>query len=415
MGSNIPRIALGAAAAVLLGARCTIVATTPPNAPAQGLEYGVNRPGSDYRSFDLASPAPEICRDTCASEPTCVAFTYVNPGVQAANARCWLKNGVPQPVPDNCCVSGVRAGGDAFQASPPPPAPVEAPPLAPPAPAPPPPPAPVAGHGLEPGVNRPGSDYRSFDLPTPNPEMCRDTCRNEATCVAFTYVNPGVQSPNARCWLKNGVPQPVPDNCCVSGVRHGHGGWQANPPPPPPPPPAPTPPPAPVGRGFEPGVNRPGSDYRSFDLPTPSPEMCRDACRNESACLAFTYVNPGVQAPNARCWLKNAVPQPVPNGCCTSGVKHGGWGGVAAPPPPPPPAPASPSVEPNTNRSGGDYRSFDLPAPEPLLCRDACAREPQCRAFTYVKPGVQSPHARCWLKGTVPPPRPEACCVSGVK
>jgi hypothetical protein len=73
------------------------------------------------------------------------------------------------------------------------------------------------------------------------------------------------------------------------------------------------------------------------------------------------------------------------------------------------------TVEPNTNRSGGDYRSFDLPSPAPLLCRDACAREPQCRAFTYVKPGVQSPNARCWLKNTVPAPRPEPCCVSGVK
>jgi hypothetical protein len=31
-------------------------------------------------------------------------------------------------------------------------------------------------------------------------------------------VQPGVQGPNARCWLKNSVPPPVASNCCVSGV-----------------------------------------------------------------------------------------------------------------------------------------------------------------------------------------------------
>ena len=56
-----------------------------------------NRRGSDYRSFDLGSTRPEECRDTCMIEPQCVAFTYVNPGVQGPSARCWLKNSVPPP------------------------------------------------------------------------------------------------------------------------------------------------------------------------------------------------------------------------------------------------------------------------------------------------------------------------------
>jgi len=71
--------------------------------------------------------------------------------------------------------------------------------------------------------------------------------------------------------------------------------------------------------------------------------------------------------------------------------------------------------EPNTDRPGSAYRSFDLPAPRPETCRDACWAEPQCRAFTYVRPGVQGPHARCWLKNVVPPARPNDCCLSGVK
>ena len=66
--------------------------------------------------------------------------------------------------------------------------------------------------------------------------------------------------------------------------------------------------------------------------------------------------------------------------------------------PPPPVAPAPPPVaglwEPNTDRPGTDYRRFELGAPRPEVCRDACWGEPQCRAFTYARPGVQGPHAR---------------------
>jgi hypothetical protein len=71
--------------------------------------------------------------------------------------------------------------------------------------------------------------------------------------------------------------------------------------------------------------------------------------------------------------------------------------------------------EPNTDRPGSDYRNFDLRSPQPEQCRDACWSDVQCRAFTYVRPGVQGPHARCWLKNVVPPARPADCCLSGVK
>jgi hypothetical protein len=200
--------------------------------------------------------------------------------------------------------------------------------------------------GLEPGTDRPGSDYRNFDLPLPRPEDCQSACMNEYACVAFTYVNPGVQGPNPRCWLKSSVAAPQASSCCVSGVKAGGGGapppppasaWQGAPPPPPasawqgaPPPPDPPPPPSawqgappPYGGsgGFEPGTDRAGGDYRSFDLPAPQPELCRDACWHEVQCRAFTYVNPGVQGNAARCWLKSVVPTTQPNGCCVSGVK----------------------------------------------------------------------------------------------
>src|SRR4051812_8312916 len=69
------------------------------------------------------------------------------------------------------------------------------------------------------GVDRPGSDYRDFDLDRSDPLLCRDACVAEAPCRAWTYVKPGVQGEKARCWLKEGVPEAVKSDCCVSGVR----------------------------------------------------------------------------------------------------------------------------------------------------------------------------------------------------
>jgi len=73
-------------------------------------------------------------------------------------------------------------------------------------------------------------------------------------------------------------------------------------------------------------------------------------------------------------------------------------------------------LEDDVNRLGSDYKSIDLPSPDPALCRDACDADAQCKAFTYVKPGLQAVSAKCWLKSAVAAPRPnEGCCVSGVK
>ncbi len=75
-----------------------------------------------------------------------------------------------------------------------------------------------------------------------------------------------------------------------------------------------------------------------------------------------------------------------------------------------------PGMEPDTDRPGMDYRSFDLPYADPKLCMEACNKDPRCKAWTYVKPNtIQGPRPRCWLKHSVPPPKPHYCCVSGVK
>lgn len=71
-----------------------------------GLEYNVNRAGSDYRYFELDAGA-SACEQACVADGACNAFTWVKPGVQGARARCWLKNRVPGASRDSNCVSGV--------------------------------------------------------------------------------------------------------------------------------------------------------------------------------------------------------------------------------------------------------------------------------------------------------------------
>lgn len=78
-------------------------------------------------------------------------------------------------------------------------------------------------------------------------------------------------------------------------------------------------------------------------------------------------------------------------------------------------ASASVTVETDTDRMGSDYSGYDLSAADPELCRKACEDDAQCKAYTYVKPGVQGPNARCYLKNAVPAASANACCISGVK
>ncbi|MFK8036370.1 MAG: PAN domain-containing protein [Hyphomicrobiales bacterium] len=72
------------------------------------------------------------------------------------------------------------------------------------------------------------------------------------------------------------------------------------------------------------------------------------------------------------------------------------------------------AAETNTNRGGSDYRSFFLTQSDFLQCEQACAREAQCKAWTYVRPGIQGPNAKCWLKHSVPAATANNCCISGV-
>ncbi len=70
-------------------------------------------------------------------------------------------------------------------------------------------------------IDRPGMDYESFDLSSPDPNLCERACKEDPQkCKAWTYVKPGVQGPKARCWLKSGIPQAVKNTSCISGIVH---------------------------------------------------------------------------------------------------------------------------------------------------------------------------------------------------
>jgi hypothetical protein len=79
----------------------------------------------------------------------------------------------------------------------------------------------VAGqaYAWEDNTDRPGMDYKNFDLTAADPSLCENACKGEATCKAWTYVKPGIQARAARCWLKNDVPAPKNNQCCVSGIK----------------------------------------------------------------------------------------------------------------------------------------------------------------------------------------------------
>ena len=88
--------------------------------PNPNFEYNVDRPGGDYRNFELQFDAPGLCAGQCAQEAQCKAWTYVKAGVQGQKARCWLKSVVPQARSSTATISGLARGATAQPPAPPP-------------------------------------------------------------------------------------------------------------------------------------------------------------------------------------------------------------------------------------------------------------------------------------------------------
>lgn len=67
----------------------------------------------------------------------------------------------------------------------------------------------------------------------------------------------------------------------------------------------------------------------------------------------------------------------------------------------------------NSDRPGSDIHRFEIDGQMPQVCQQACEENRDCRAWTYVRPGVQGRKAICYLKNPAPEARANACCISG--
>lgn len=150
--------------------------------------------------------------------------------------------------------------------------------------------------------DRPGSDYLSAPLASGDPEDCALLCERDRRCRAWSFNYPEVAGNVAVCWLKNTVPPRVPESCCISGVR-GAGVLE------------------PRVAGFENSIDRPGGDYRNFELKNgDGDEACKAACTADNKCRAFTYSRPGYAGRQARCFLKKDIKPPRRRAGFISGV-----------------------------------------------------------------------------------------------
>lgn len=135
--------------------------------------------------------------------------------------------------------------------------------------------------------------------------------------------------------------------------------------------------------------DRPGGDYHHYQASHSS--ECATSCATIPKCRAYTYVrSTGV------CWLKNQVPRRQPNNCCISGIK------------------VMNTPEVGFDRPGSDLKpGFDVTTSS--QCESYCQSDPNCLAYTFVKPGIQGSSAKCWLKNRKPAKVSNGCCISGTR
>ncbi|MGB7204944.1 MAG: PAN domain-containing protein [Anderseniella sp.] len=67
-------------------------------------------------------------------------------------------------------------------------------------------------------------------------------------------------------------------------------------------------------------TDRPGLDYNKFELSSPNPDLCENACKKDTQCRSWTYSWPGAKGPKAMCALKTGVPPKRSDTCCISGI-----------------------------------------------------------------------------------------------
>jgi hypothetical protein len=150
--------------------------------------------------------------------------------------------------------------------------------------------------------------------------------------------------------------------------------------------------------------DRPGGDYQRAPSQSGDPAECAMVCERDKRCRAWSFNYPSDGSEDGVCWLKNTVPPRIESFCCVSGVR--GAGVIE---------PRNAAIESSTDRSGGDYRSFELKSGEKdEICKTACTGDNTCRAWTYARAGYAGREPRCFLKKEIKPPRRKPGYISGV-
>jgi hypothetical protein len=167
--------------AVLIGLFAALAGAPEAAAKMSQYEFGFDRPGQDYHHF--SANGWQTCSTSCATNDQCRAYTFVKPSASGANGTCWLKSKVPSRKANGCCVSGVKIMSPD-----------------------------------EINVDRPGKDIKP-GYPVNLPTVCERDCQLNGKCQAWTFVKPGYQGNQAKCWLKSARPAAVNNDCCISGYR----------------------------------------------------------------------------------------------------------------------------------------------------------------------------------------------------
>jgi len=150
--------------------------------------------------------------------------------------------------------------------------------------------------------DRPGGDYMSAPIASLDPADCALLCERDRRCRAWSFNYPTITTLHAVCWLKNTVPPLVADICCVSGVR-GAGVVETR------------------NRSVETSIDRPGGDYRGFDMMgIEGEEACHAACTADTKCRAWTFARAGYVGKDPHCFLKKDVKPPRRRAGFISGV-----------------------------------------------------------------------------------------------
>jgi hypothetical protein len=270
----------------------------PPGTKLGEIMTGVAYRGSILRVTEIPAD-PASCQAACRAETHCVAWTYTQPKAADQPAHCSLKPLIPKQITDACCTSGIERVPDPEFREPPP--------------------IPAGMSGAVPGIELEGGTYRYFGGSDATPQGCQAVCSVDGQCLAWDYVRPGVYSTDARCFLKNKSSIQVKSACCIAGFEHQTavspaGAVTA---------PAASQAAAPASsKGPFVNTDLRGSSYRHFDLSAADVSLCQSACKADKECLSWTYVHPSQQNPVPHCWLKNKVPSPSANSCCTSGIER---------------------------------------------------------------------------------------------